>query len=431
MKVAFLTLGCKVNFYDSEAMAELFKEKGYEVVSFDDFAHIYIVNTCTVTNFGDKKSRQMLRRAKRLNPEAVIVAAGCYSQTRPEEVSKIEGVNIVIGTKDRSKIVQVVEEFIKNRENCNLVSDILKEREFEHLSIKTLENRTRAYLKIQEGCNRFCSYCIIPYARGPIRSRDLEDIVFEVNNLAEAGFKEIVLTGIHVASYGLDLKGITLIDVIKAVSDIEGIERIRLSSVEPLVITDEFIEEIKKLPKVCPHYHLSLQSGSDEILGKMNRRYTTEDYRQAVLKLRKSFPTVSLTTDIIVGFPQESEDNFRQTCDFAKEISLSKIHVFPYSKKEGTRAAVMKGHLPKAVKEERAKVLGQISKDLSYDFYSKFIGKKMQVLFERSVGKNMYQGHTDNYILVEAQSSEDISNTLREVEITGILSEDKVSGRLL
>ena len=309
-KVASHALGCKVNQYESEAIAELFAQKGYEIVDIDEWADIYIINTCTVTNFGDKKSRQLIRKVKRQNPEAVVAAIGCYAQTAPDEIKNIEGVNLIIGTKGRKDIVDLVETYVPEMGVVSTVGQIAKEREFEHLTISKLADRTRAYLKIQDGCSQFCSYCIIPYARGPIRSRDPEDIMDEVKVLAENGFKEIILTGIHVASYGKDLKGVTLLDVIKRVQEQEGIERIRFSSVEPNIVTEEFASELSKLDKVCDHFHLSLQSGCDRTLKRMNRKYDAAGYERAVEILRKYFPNVAITTDIIAGFPDETDEDF-------------------------------------------------------------------------------------------------------------------------
>ncbi len=324
-KIASYALGCKVNQYESEAIAELFAEKGYEVVSVDDAADVYIINTCTVTNFGDKKSRQLIRKVKRQNENAIVAVVGCYAQTAPEELAAVHGVNLVIGTKDKSKIVELVEDYQAEQGVQNYVTDIMHERVFEPLEIKKLANRTRAYLKIQDGCSQFCSYCIIPYARGPIRSRQPEDVIAEVKRLAENGFKEVVLTGIHVASYGKDLKTITLTDIIRQVHEVEGIERIRFSSIEPNVVTEEFAAAMAELPKVCDHFHLSLQSGCDKTLKEMNRKYDTEKYRQAAALLRKYLPDVAITTDIIVGSPGKQKKIIRQA------VLLRKKSVFPKS----------------------------------------------------------------------------------------------------
>ncbi len=423
--VASYALGCKVNQYESEAIAELFEEKGYDVVGIDDKADVYVINTCTVTNFGDKKSRQLIRKVKRQNPDALVAVVGCYAQTAPDEVMKIEGVNIVIGTKDRKEIVSIVENYHDNKPE-NHVSPIMKEREFEHLKIHKLKNRTRAYLKIQDGCSQFCSYCIIPYARGPIRSRDPEDIMEEVNVLAQNGFKEIVLTGIHVASYGKDIKNIDLLGIIKRVHEVEGIERIRFSSIEPNIITEEFVSEIVKLKKVCHHFHLSLQSGCDKTLKDMNRKYTTEKYYDAVCILRKYMSDVAITTDIIVGFPGETEEDFNESYEFAKKVQFSKIHVFPYSPKKGTPAAERKDQILNSIKQERSKKLIELSDKMANDFMSKYIDKSVEVLFERNINENQYEGHTGNYIKVVGSSCKDVSNKIVNVKIKSVEYENIV-----
>lgn len=429
-KIAFTTLGCKVNLYDSEAMAELFAHKGYEIVDFDEIADIYVINTCTVTNFGDKKSRQMIRRARRLNPNAIIVATGCYAQVAPEVVSAIEGINIVIGIKNRSKVVEIVENYKKEQGIINAVTDIKGEKEFEPLKVSTLKDRTRAYIKIQEGCNRYCSYCIIPYARGPVRSRKPDDVLSEVRTLAKNGFKEVVLTGIHVASYGMDLGYITLADIIEQVHSVEGIERIRFSSMEPKAVDDEFVERMSKLPKVCEHYHLSLQSGSDATLKAMNRRYNSYEYDLACQRLRSAFPDVAITTDIIVGFPTETDENFKESYDFAQKVKLSKIHVFPYSPKTGTPAAKMKPQIAPDVKNARSHAMLELSEKLNREFMSKYIGSVAEVLFERLEG-NYYEGHTRNYIKVLCKSAEDLSNKLVNVRLTDIAEEGIMYGELI
>lgn len=429
-KIAFVTLGCKVNLYDSEAMAELFSEKGYEIVDFEDRADVYVINTCTVTNLGDKKSRQMIRRARRKNENAVIVATGCYAQVSPEDVAEIEGINIVIGTKDRAKVVEIVEQYNAEKGVFNAVSDIKGEKTFERLKVSNLKDRTRAFIKIQEGCNRYCTYCIIPYARGPVRSRLPEDIIDEVKVLAENGFKEVVLTGIHVASYGADLGSITLADIIEKVHQVEGIERIRFSSMEPKAVDSAFVERMAKLPKVCEHYHLSLQSGSNNTLKKMNRRYTAEEYEQACERLRNAFKDVAITTDIIVGFPTETEEDFKESYDFADKVKLSKIHVFPYSPKTGTPAAKMKPQIAPDVKNERSHKMLELSDRLNREFMSRYIGHNMEVLFERKEGE-YYEGHTRNYIKVLCKSNEEISNRLINVRLTGIAGEETMYGELV
>ena len=407
-KAASFALGCKVNQYESEAIAELFAEKGYEIVGIDEEADVYVINTCTVTNFGDKKSRQLIRKVKRQNENAIVAVVGCYAQTAPKELMEIAGVNLVIGTKDRAQIVEMVEQYDRANGVENHVSDIMKERVFEPLSIQKLANRTRAYLKIQDGCSQYCSYCIIPYARGPIRSREPQEVVAEVKRLAENGFKEVVLTGIHVASYGKDRRDTSLLDILKQVHEVEGIERIRFSSIEPNVVTEEFAQTMAALPKVCDHFHLSLQSGCDKTLKEMNRKYDTEKYRQAAATLRKYLPKVALTTDIIVGFPGETEEDFRESYAFAEEIGFAKIHVFPYSPKRGTPAAARKDQLLNAVKSERSHTLIQLSDRMAADFLADAVGTDAEVLYERAVGEGIYEGHTTNYMKVHGRSEKGV-----------------------
>ena len=417
-KAASFALGCKVNQYESEAIAELFAEKGYEIVGIDEEADVYVINTCTVTNFGDKKSRQLIRKVKRQNENAIVAVVGCYAQTAPKELMEIAGVNLVIGTKDRAQIVEMVEQYDRANGVENHVSDIMKERVFEPLSIQKLANRTRAYLKIQDGCSQYCSYCIIPYARGPIRSREPQEVVAEVKRLAETGFKEVVLTGIHVASYGKDRRDTSLLDILKQVHEVEGIERIRFSSIEPNVVTEEFAQTMAALPKVCDHFHLSLQSGCDKTLKEMNRKYDTEKYRQAAATLRKYLPKVALTTDIIVGFPGETEEDFRESYAFAEEIGFAKIHVFPYSPKRGTPAAARKDQLLNAVKSERSHTLIQLSDRMAADFLADAVGTDAEVLYERAVGEGIYEGHTTNYMKVHGRSEADLTNRIAKTHIT-------------
>lgn len=417
-KAASFALGCKVNQYESEAIAELFAEKGYEIVGIDEEADVYVINTCTVTNFGDKKSRQLIRKVKRQNENAIVAVVGCYAQTAPKELMEIAGVNLVIGTKDRAQIVEMVEQYNRANGVENHVSDIMKERVFEPLSIQKLANRTRAYLKIQDGCSQYCSYCIIPYARGPIRSREPQEVVAEVKRLAENGFKEVVLTGIHVASYGKDRRDTSLLDILKQVHEVEGIERIRFSSIEPNVVTEEFAQTMAALPKVCDHFHLSLQSGCDKTLKEMNRKYDTEKYRQAAATLRKYLPKVALTTDIIVGFPGETEEDFRESYAFAEEIGFAKIHVFPYSPKRGTPAAARKDQLLNAVKSERSHTLIQLSDRMAADFLADAVGTDAEVLYERAVGEGIYEGHTTNYMKVHGRSETDLTNRIAKTHIT-------------
>lgn len=416
--VAFLTLGCKVNQYETEAMMELFESRGYEVVEAHKRADVYVINTCTVTSLGDKKSRQFIRRSKRLNDEAIIGVVGCYSQVSPEEVEKIEGVNVIIGTNNRKQIVDVVED-INVWDKIVLVDDIMKVTEFEELKIDTIKDKTRAFLKIQEGCNQYCSYCIIPYARGPIRSRKPENVISEVKRLAENGFKEIVLTGIHVASYGKDLDCVTLTDVLKKVHDVEGIERIRLSSLEPRMFTDEFIKAIREMPKFCKHFHLSLQSGSDTVLKRMNRKYTTAEYSQIVDRLRQELDNPSFTTDIIVGFPGETEKEFEETYAFAKHIGFSQIHVFKYSPREGTPASKMKEQIPGDVKSQRSAKLMSLAEDMSDAYMDTFIGQEVQVLLEGELEDmpNYLEGLDDHYMRVCVKAPIEQKRKMQKVRI--------------
>ena len=423
-KAASFALGCKVNQYESEAIAELFQEKGYEIVGIDEEADVYVINTCTVTNFGDKKSRQLIRKVKRQNENAIVAVVGCYAQTAPQELMKVEGVNLVIGTKDRAQIVEMVENYKTENGVENHVSDIMKERVFEPLSIQKLANRTRAYLKNQDGCSQYCSYCIIPYARGPIRSRDPQDVLAEVKRLAENGFKEVVLTGIHVASYGKDRHDTSLLEILRQVHEVEGIERTRFSSIEPNVVTEEFAQAIADMPKVCDHFHLSLQSGCDKTLKEMNRKYDTEKYRQAAATLRKYLPEVALTTDIIAGFPGETEEDFQASYDFAKEIGFAKIHAFPYSPKRGTPAAARKDQLLNAVKAERSHRLIELSDKMADDFIQAYVGKEVEVLYERAIGEGIYEGHTTNYIKVKGTSDKDLTNVICKTKITKAENEE-------
>ncbi len=430
MTVAFITLGCKVNQYETEAMIEIFLSEGYKIVKYDQKADVYVINTCSVTNFGDKKSRQAIRKAKKNNPDSIVIVVGCYSQTAPEEIEKIEGVNIILGTKDRTKIVDILKNYKKQDGILNKVENVMKNHEFEKLSLSNMENRTRAYLKIQDGCNQFCTYCIIPYARGPIRSRKAEDIILEVNNLVSKGFKEVVLTGIQVSSYGQDLKDMNLIKIISILNEIDGLERIRFSSIEPNIITDEFLDTLVKCNKVCNHIHLSLQSGSDDILKKMNRHYTTQKYYQSVLKLKEAVKDIAITTDIIVGFPGETEQNFNETCEFVKKVGFGKIHIFPYSAKRGTKAATMPNQIDSTIKSKRAKQLSEIEKNLRFAFLNDQKFKTVKVLFETEIEKNVFEGYTTNYIKVQSKSEFNLKNKIYCVNINEI-KRDCIKGEIL
>lgn len=417
--VAFYTLGCKVNQYETEAMTESFQKNGYTIVDPDERADIYVINTCTVTNLGDRKSRQFIRRAKGLNEDATIAVVGCYAQTSPDEVQNIEEVDIILGTSERSKIVEYCEDVMANRGKINAVTDIMKVEEFEELPIEEIKGKTRAVLKIQEGCNQYCSYCIIPYARGPIRSRRSDNILREVEKLVSNGFKEIVLTGIHVSSYGKDLGDIDLIEIIERVHQVQGLERIRLSSLEPTVVTKEFMERLAKLPKVCDHFHLSLQSGSDTVLKRMNRKYTTSQYKDIVNLIREYMPNVGLTTDIIVGFPGETDEEFEETYSFVKDIHFSKIHVFKYAPRKGTPAAKHNNQVKGDVKQDRSKRLIDLGDDLSNSFNKEFIGKNLKVLFEQELQrkKGYVEGYTTNYIRVLAKGDKDLEGQILDVNI--------------
>lgn len=424
-----ITLGCKVNQYESEAVEEIFKSRGYKKKQ--DGADIYVINTCTVTNMSDRKSRQMISRARRDNPEAVIAVMGCYSQVKPDEVLAIEGVDIVLGSRNKEEVVDLCEDVLQNKTAIDRVISLSESKSIEELEISNQEDMTRAYMKIQDGCNMYCSYCLIPYARGNIASRDMESIKEEAIRLAKNGYKEIVLTGIHVASYGKDLKnGKRLIDVIEEVAKTDGIERIRLSSMEPRHITKDFLERMKATRKACDHFHLSLQSGSDEILKAMNRKYDTEIYEQKVKLIREVFPNAGITTDIIVGFPTETEENHRQTKEFVKKIKFSKTHLFKYSKRDGTKAADMKPEVDGNVKRQRLKELEEIEKANRENFLKNQIGKTLSVLFEsKSDIDGFKSGYSTNYLRVNVKD-EISNNEIRDVLITEI-KDDELVGKVL
>ncbi|MGN9164632.1 tRNA (N(6)-L-threonylcarbamoyladenosine(37)-C(2))-methylthiotransferase MtaB [Tissierellaceae bacterium HCP3S3_D8] len=424
-KVAFHTLGCKVNQYETEAMERLFEESGYEVVDENELADIYVINTCTVTNLSDRKSRQFIRKVKKVNDEAIVAVVGCYSQVAPDEVEEIEDVDVVIGTSDRNRIVELCEKSKVENKKFNIVRDIKTYKSFEKIEVDDIKSKTRAYIKVQDGCNQFCSYCIIPYARGPIRSRDVEDIICEAETFAKSGFKELVLTGIHVASYGKDLGDMDLGKLIWQISKIQGIERIRLSSVEANLITNEFMEILMKTNKVCHHFHLSLQSGSNNILKKMNRKYTREEYKDKVDLIRKYMPDAGITTDIIVGFPGETESDFNETMEFAREIGFSKIHVFKYSPRKGTPAARYKDQVHGKIKNQRSSLLIALGETLTEEFNEKFLGKSMDVLYEENVD-GFYEGYTTNYIRMKALSKHDIIGDIVETKVI-----DKKDGFLI
>jgi threonylcarbamoyladenosine tRNA methylthiotransferase MtaB len=398
-------------------MAEQFIDNNYEIVNFEEFADVYIINTCTVTNMSDRKSRQIIRRAKQINPNSILVATGCYAQTAKEELEKITDIDLIVGNTEKKDIVKIVEEYRdnKNRERVKM-SDINKQKEFVDFGSVTYTEKTRAVIKVQDGCNNFCSYCIIPYAKGRVRSRKLESVVKEITEIAEKGIKEVVITGIHVASYGIDFDNNTrLIDLLEAIQKIDGIKRIRLGSLEPNIITEEFVNRLKKVTKMCDHFHLSLQSGCDETLKRMNRKYTAETFEKEVNLLRKTFPDVALTTDVIVGFPGETEEEFNETYKYLSKIRFTKLHVFKYSPRKGTVAAKMKNQIDSTVKEKRSHKLIELSNECEIEFLDRYVGKELKVLFEKQDGEYT-KGHTTNYLVVKAKETE-LENQIKDVKI--------------
>lgn len=398
-------------------MAEQFIDNNYKVVDFEEFADVYIINTCTVTNMSDRKSRQIIRRAKQINPDSILVATGCYAQTAQEELEQIADIDLIVGNTEKKDIVKIVEEYGDNRDSERVkISDINKQKEFVDFGSVTYTEKTRAVIKVQDGCNNFCSYCIIPYAKGRVRSRKLESVVKEITEIAANGIKEVVITGIHVASYGIDFdKDTRLIDLLEAIQKIDGIERIRLGSLEPNIITEEFVNRLKKVTKMCDHFHLSLQSGCDETLKRMNRKYTAEAFEKEVNLLRKTFPNVALTTDVIVGFPEETEEEFNETYKYLSKIRFAKLHVFKYSPRKGTVAAKMKNQIDSAVKEKRSHKLIELSNECEIEFLDRYIGKKVKVLFEKQDGKYI-KGHTTNYLVVKVKEKK-LENQIKEVKI--------------
>lgn len=427
-KVAFHTLGCKVNTYETEAMSSIMQAAGYGIVDFSEKADIYIINTCSVTNIADKKSRQMLHKAKKENPEAIIVAVGCYVQSAAEKLKADENIDIIVGNNKKKEIADIINDYLNIDESESHIIDINAAREYEELIVSKMSGHTRAFIKIQDGCNQFCTYCIIPYTRGRVRSRDKNDILKEANQLAEAGYRELVLTGIHISSYGIDLKDdISLIDVIKELACIEGIERIRVGSLEPRVITEDFLEELIKIKKFCPHFHLSLQSGSDATLKRMNRRYTTEQYKNGVELIRKYYKSAAITTDIIAGFPGETEEEFLETLDFVKSIEFFETHIFPYSKREGTPAADMPGQISQKEKSKRAKKLSDIYKENMKKFIDARIGNMDEILLEEELkldGVKYMVGHTKEYVKVAIRYIENTKNKLVSGKISSYLTSD-------
>lgn len=421
MKVALHNLGCKVNAYETEAMQQLLEQNGYEIVPFKEGADVYIINTCTVTNMADRKSRQMLHRAKKMNPNAIVVAAGCYVQAKEQTGEIDECIDIVIGNNKKAELIEILEQYCKEREGVKKeIIDINHTKEYEEMHLSKTAEHTRAYIKVQDGCNQFCTYCIIPFARGRVRSRAKDDVIREVKELAANGYKEVVLTGIHLSSYGIDLEGEDLLSLILAVNEIEGIRRIRLGSLEPRIITEEFVKTISKLEKMCPHFHLSLQSGCDATLRRMNRRYTTQEYYEKCQLLRNYFENPALTTDVIVGFPGETEEEFMESKAFIDKVDFYETHIFKYSKRAGTKAAVMENQVSEQIKTARSNELLTMNQIKRGKFEERLIGKTVEVLIEESIqmeGKTYQTGHTKEYVKIRVESDENMQNEFVNVRI--------------
>lgn len=426
-KAALHNLGCKVNAYETEAMQQMLEQAGYEIVPFQEKADVYIINTCSVTNMADRKSRQMLHRAKAKNPDAVVVGTGCYIQTKEEEALKDTAIDIVIGNNKKHELVERIEAFLRDRGDREDVFDINQgNQEYEELFLSRTAEHTRAFIKVQDGCNQFCSYCIIPYARGRVRSRALSNVVKEVERLAQNGYKEVVLTGIHLSSYGVDT-GESLLHLIQKIHEIPGVERIRLGSLEPRLVTEEFASEIAGLPKLCPHFHLSLQSGCDATLERMNRKYNTEEYAHACDLLRQVFDHPAITTDVIVGFPGESEEEFLQTEAYLKQIHFYEMHIFKYSKRQGTRAAKMPDQIPEQTKTNRSAKLITLGEQMSREFREYYVGRCEEVLFEEENeidGETYFTGYTREYVKVACRTDKDLTNCLVNGKIKGMLKDE-------
>ena len=438
-KVALHNLGCKVNAYEIEAMQQLLEEAGYEIVPFEPGADIYVINTCTVTNIADRKSRQMLHKAKKMNPDAIVVATGCYVQTGGEKLEKDEAIDLVLGNNQKGNIVDALAEYAENKPgHGSHVIKINQTKEYEDLSIDHTAEHVRAYIKVQDGCNQFCTYCIIPYARGRVRSRNIESVLKEVRALAKKGYKEVVLTGIHLSSYGVDFpeeKKETLLSLIRAVHEIEGIKRIRLGSLEPGIVTREFAEGIAALPKVCPHFHLSLQSGCDETLERMNRRYRSGEYRERCELLREVYGNPALTTDVIVGFPKESEEEFQKSYDFVDSIRFYETHIFKYSRRQGTKAAAMDGQLTEAEKALRSEKMIAMHHRHASDYEKSMLGKELEVLIEEEYekgGQTWYLGHSREYIRTAVKKSENYGvNDIVKVKADSFLEDHIMTGEVV
>ena len=429
-KVALHNLGCKVNAYEVEAMQQLLEKAGYEIVPFTEGADVYLINTCTVTNIADRKSRQMLHKAKKMNPDAIVVAAGCYAQADTEKLKEDNAVDLILGNNQKTQIVEVLEEYEKEHSKQVQVIEINHTKEYEELSIEQTAEHVRAYIKVQDGCNQFCTYCIIPFARGRVRSRKIADVLREVETLASKGYKEVVLTGIHLSSYGVDFpkeERESLLSLIQAVSKVAGIKRIRLGSLEPRIITEEFLEGIVATGKVCPHFHLSLQSGCDKTLKNMNRRYSAQEYAEKCDLIRRYYPAPALTTDVIVGFPMETEEDFEESYEFVKNIHFYETHIFKYSRRHGTKAAAMDGQLTEAVKAQRSEKLLALHDIRAKEYEEAMIGKTIELLIEEEIeedGKNWYVGHSREYVraVIEKTDAHQV-NDLVEAKVTGFVTD--------
>lgn len=427
MKAALHNLGCKVNAYETEAMQQILEEAGYEIVPFSEYADVYVINTCSVTNMADRKSRQMLHRAKKQNPDAIVVGAGCYVQTKETQALVDESIDIVIGNNKKHELVPLLREYEASHRKMACVADINHEKQaYEELSLSRTAEHTRAFIKVQDGCNQFCTYCIIPFARGRVRSRELPDVLQEIRTLAKSGYREVVLTGIHLSSYGVD-NGESLLHLIEAVHELEGIERIRLGSLEPRIVTDAFAKRLSELPKICPHFHLSLQSGCDTVLSRMNRRYDTAEYEVGCALLRRYFEHPAITTDVIVGFPGETDEEFETTERYLERIHFYEMHIFQYSRREGTKAAAMPDQVPEAVKKERSEKLLALGHRMSEEFRRYYLGRQVTALLEEEFlydGKRYYTGYTKEYVKVAVETKKDLSNTFVTGTLKTQLTED-------
>ena len=427
MKAALHNLGCKVNAYETEAMQQILEEAGYEIVPFSEYADVYVINTCSVTNMADRKSRQMLHRAKKQNPDAIVVGAGCYVQTKEAQALVDESIDIVIGNNKKHELVSLLQEYEASHRKMACVADINHEKQaYEELSLSRTAEHTRAFIKVQDGCNQFCTYCIIPFARGRVRSRELPDVLQEIRTLAKSGYREVVLTGIHLSSYGVD-NGESLLHLIEAVHELEGIERIRLGSLEPRIVTDAFTKRLSELPKICPHFHLSLQSGCDTVLSRMNRRYDTAEYEAGCALLRRYFEHPAITTDVIVGFPGETDEEFETTERYLERIHFYEMHIFQYSRREGTKAAAMPDQVPEAVKKERSEKLLALGHRMSEEFRRYYLGRQVTALLEEEFlydGKRYYTGYTKEYVKVAVETEKDLSNTFVTGTLKTQLTED-------